>query len=43
MMDKLAPDPISEKLKLSKSLDQESKVSYNLFLFYAKPKAIEIY
>ena len=42
-MDKLAPDPISEKLKLSKSLVQESKVSYNLILFYAKPKAIEIY
>ena len=38
-----SPRPFSEKLKLSISLDQESKVSYNLFLFYAKPKAIEIY
>ena len=38
-----SPRPFSEKLKLSISLDQESKVSYNLFLFYAKPNAIEIY
>ena len=46
------PRPFSEKLKLSISLDQESKVSYGLFLLYAKgyglfllyakPKAIEI-
>ena len=34
--------PFSEKLKLSISLDQESKVSYSLFLLYAKSKAIEI-
>ena len=38
-----SPRPFSEKLKLSISLDQESKVSYSLFLLYAKPKAIEIY
>ena len=35
--------PFSKKLKLSISLDQESNVSYSLFLLYAKPKAIEIY
>ena len=33
----------SKKLKLSISLDHESKFSYSLFLFYAKPKTIEIY
>ena len=38
-----SPRPFSEKLKLSISLDQESKVSYSLFLLYAKPKAIEIH
>ena len=37
-----SPRPFSEKLKLSISLDQESKVSCSLFLLYAKPKAIEI-
>ena len=37
-----SPRPFSEKLKLSISLDQESKVSYSLFLLYAKLKAIEI-
>ena len=36
------PRPFSEELKLSISLDQESKVSCGLFLLYAKPKAIEI-
>ena len=38
-----SPRPFSEKLKLSISLDQESKVSYSLFLLYAKSKAIKIY
>ena len=33
----------SEKLKLSISLDQWSKVLYNLFLLYVKLRAIEIY
>ena len=33
----------SEKLKLSISLDQKSKVLYSLFLFYVKLRAIEIY
>ena len=33
----------SEKLKFSKSLDQQSKVLYNLFLLYAKLRAIETY
>ena len=37
-----SPRTSSEKLKLSISLDQESKVSYSLFLLYAEPKAIEI-
>ena len=37
-----SPRPFSEKLKLSISLDQESKISCSLFLLYAKPKAIEI-
>ena len=35
--------PFSEKLKLSISLDQKSKVLYSLFLLYAKLRAIEIY
>ena len=38
-----SPRHFSEKLKLGISLDQESKVSYSLFLLYAKLKAIEIY
>ena len=38
-----SPRLFSEKLKLSISLDQESKVSYNLFLMYTKAKAIKIY
>ena len=33
----------SIKSKLGISLDQQSKVSYNLFLLYTKLKAIEIY
>ena len=37
------PRPFSEKLKLSISLDQYSKVLYNLFLAYTKLRAIEIY
>ena len=36
-----SPRPFSEKWKLSICLDQEPKVSYSLFLFYAKPEAIE--
>ena len=37
------PRPFSEKLKLSISLDQYSKVLYSLFLLYAKLRAIKIY
>ena len=37
------PRPFSEKLKLSISLDQQSKVLYSLFLLYAKLRAIETY
>ena len=37
------PRPFSEKLKLSISLDQYSKVLYSLFSLYAKLRAIEIY
>ena len=35
--------PFPEKWKLSTSLDQLAKVSYSLFLLYAKLRAIEIY
>ena len=35
--------PFSEKLELSISLDQWSKVLYNLFLLYAKLKKVEIF
>ena len=38
-----SPRPFSEKLKLSTYLDQQSKVLYNLFLLYAKLRAIETY
>ena len=38
-----SPRPFSEKLKLSKSLDQQSKVLYSLFLLHAKLRAIETY
>ena len=38
-----SPRPFSEKLKLSISLTQWSKVSCSLFLLYAKLRAIEIY
>ena len=37
------PRPFFEKLKLSISLDQYSKVLYSLFLLYAKLRTIEIY
>ena len=37
------PRTFSGKLKLSISLDQQSKVLYSLFLLYAKLRAIEIY
>ena len=40
---KTSPRPFSEKLKLSISLDQQSKVLYSLFLLYAKLRAIKIY
>ena len=36
-----SPRPFYEKLKLSISLDQLSKVLYNLFLLYAKLRDIE--
>ena len=35
--------PFSEKLKLSISQNQQSRVLYSLFLLYAKLRAIEIY
>ena len=35
--------PFSEKLKLSVSLDQKSKVLYSFFSLYDKLRAIEIY
>ena len=38
-----SPRPYSEKLKLSISLDQWSKVLYSLFSLYAKLRAIKIY
>ena len=38
-----SPRPFSEKLKLSISLDQQSKVLYSLLLLYTKLRAIEIY
>ena len=38
-----SPRPFPEKLKLSISLDQWSKVLYSLFSLYAKLRAIEIY
>ena len=38
-----SPRPFSEKLKLSISLDQQSKVSYSLLLLCSKLWAIEIY
>ena len=38
-----SPRPFSEKLKLSISLDQWSKVLYSLFLLYGKLRTIEIY
>ena len=37
-----SPRPFSEKLKLSISLDQKSKVLYSLLLLYDKLRAIEI-
>ena len=37
------PRPFSEKLKLSISQDQLSKVLYSLFSLYGKLRAIEIY
>ena len=37
------PRPFSKKLKLSISLDQQSKVLYSLFLLHGKLKAFEIY
>ena len=41
-MKKLVPDLFSEKLKLSISLDQLSKILYGLLLLYDKFKVIEI-
>ena len=38
-----SPRPISEKLKLCISLDQQSEVLYSLFLLHAKLRAIKIY
>ena len=38
-----SPRPFSEELELSISLDQYSKLLYNLFLLYAKLRAIEIH
>ena len=36
MVEKLVPDPFLKKAKLSISLDQQSKVSYNLFIFFVQ-------
>ena len=36
------PRPFFKKLKLSISLDQYSKVSYFLFLLFAKSRTVEI-
>ena len=38
-----SPKPLPEKLKLSVSLNQYSKVCQSLFLLYAKLGAIETY
>ena len=38
-----SPRPFSEKLKLTITLDQFSKVLYSLFLLCGKFKAIEIF
>ena len=38
-----SPRSLSKKLKLPISLDQWPKLLYNLFLFYGKLRAIEIY
>ena len=38
-----SPRPFFEKLKLSISLDRQSKVLYSLLLLYGKLRAIEIY
>ena len=38
-----SPRLFSDKLKLSISLDQLSKVLYSLFLFYVKLRTIETY
>ena len=38
-----SPRPFTEKLKLSISLDQKSKVLYSLFSLYGNLRAIEIY
>ena len=37
------PSPFSKNSKLDISLDQQSKVSYSLFLLYAKWKAIKLH
>ena len=37
------PRPFSKKLKLSISLDQESKILYSLHLLHVKLKGIKIY
>ena len=38
-----SPRPFTEKLKLSISLDQKSKVLYSLFSLYGNLRALEIY
>ena len=38
-----SPRPFSEKIKLSVSLDEQSKVLYDMFILYAKLRAIEIH
>ena len=38
-----SPRPFSEKLKLSVSPDQQSKVLYSLLLLYGNLRAIKIY
>ena len=43
VVEKLAPHPFHEKLKLGISLGQCFKVLYSLFLLYGKLGAIKIY
>ena len=43
VVEKLVPKSFSGKIKLSISLDQQSKILYSLFLLSTKLRSIEIY